>query len=151
MGFTPLDGLMMGTRSGCIDPGILTYLMRQGKLERHEIDDLLNRKSGLLGISGISSDMREIQEAMKRGHERASLAFQIYIHRLQAGIGARLPYSEGLMRWCSLQESGRTPLKCVPQLAVIWNFLALNWMQQPMRAFLLTRISPPRIPEFASS
>jgi acetate kinase len=88
MGFTPLDGLMMGTRSGSVDPGILTYLIRQGRLRGQEIDDVLNRKSGLLGISGISGDMREIIEAVKRGRGRAKLAFDIFIHRLQAGIGA---------------------------------------------------------------
>src|SRR4029077_12161779 len=60
MGFTPLEGLMMGTRSGSVDPGILTYLLRRGDLRPEEIDDALNRKSGLLGISGLSSDMREI-------------------------------------------------------------------------------------------
>ncbi len=88
MGFTPLEGLMMGTRSGSIDPGILTYLMRQGHVDSQEIDDLLNNESGLLGISGISGDMRDILAAMKRGHSRAKLAFDIYVHRLQAGIGA---------------------------------------------------------------
>jgi len=88
MGFTPLEGLMMGTRSGSVDPGILTYLMRQGKLQGQEIDNVLNQKSGLLGISGISGDMREILAAMKQGHARAKLAFDIYVHRLQAGIGA---------------------------------------------------------------
>jgi len=88
MGFTPLEGLMMGTRSGSVDPGILTYLMRQGKIQPQEIDDLLNQESGLLGISGISGDMREILAAMKQGHARARLAFDIYVHRLQAGIGA---------------------------------------------------------------
>lgn len=88
MGFTPLEGLMMGTRSGSVDPGILTYLMRQGQLQGQEIDDVLNQKSGLLGISGISGDMRDVLAAMKQGHARAKLAFDIYVHRLQAGIGA---------------------------------------------------------------
>src|SRR5438034_585867 len=88
MGFTPLEGLMMGTRSGSIDPGILTYLLRRGRLQPEEIDDLLNRKSGLLGISGLSSDMRDVLAAIKQGHSRARLAFDIYIHRLRAGIGA---------------------------------------------------------------
>jgi acetate kinase len=88
MGFTPLEGLMMGTRSGSVDPGILTYLMRQGHLQGQEIDDVLNQKSGLLGISGRSGDMREILNAMKQGHSRARLAFDIYVHRLKAGIGA---------------------------------------------------------------
>jgi acetate kinase len=96
MGFTPLEGLMMGTRSGSIDPGILTYLMRQGQLQGQEIDDLLNQKSGLLGISGTSSDMREILAAMKQGHTRAKLAFDIYVHRLQAGIGAMVAVLGGI-------------------------------------------------------
>jgi acetate kinase len=96
MGFTPLEGLMMGTRSGSVDPGILTYLMRQGRLQAQEIDDVLNKESGLLGISGISGDMREILASMKRGHSRAKLAFDIYVHRLQAGIGAMVAVLGGI-------------------------------------------------------
>jgi len=96
MGFTPLEGLMMGTRSGSVDPGILTYLMRQGRLQSQQIDDLLNQGSGLLGISGISGDMREIVSAIKRGHSRAKLAFDIYVHRLQEGIGAMVAVLGGI-------------------------------------------------------
>jgi acetate kinase len=96
MGFTPLEGLLMGTRSGSVDPGILTYLMRQGRLQAQEIDDVLNKESGLLGISGISGDMREILASMKRGHSRAKLAFDIYVHRLQAGIGAMVAVLGGI-------------------------------------------------------
>jgi acetate kinase len=96
MGFTPLDGLMMGTRSGAVDPGILTYLMRQGGLNGEQLDDLLNTKSGLLGISGTSSDMRRIVAAMKAGHARAKLAFDIFVHRLQSGIGAMIAVLGGL-------------------------------------------------------
>src|SRR5713101_6893011 len=88
MGFTPLEGLMMGTRSGSVDPGIMTYLMRQGGLTGRQLDEMLNTKSGLLGISGISGDMRQIVAAMKDGHPRAQLAFEMFVHRLQAGIGA---------------------------------------------------------------
>ncbi len=88
MGFTPLEGLMMGTRSGSVDPGILTYLIRQGQLTGQQLDDILNTKSGLWGISGISGDMRQIVAAMKDGNPRATLAFEIFVHRLQAGIGA---------------------------------------------------------------
>jgi acetate kinase len=90
MGFTPLEGLMMGTRSGSVDPGILTYLVRRGQLTGQQLDDLLNTKSGLLGISGVSGDMRQIVTAMKAGHARAKLAFEIFVHRLQAGIGAMI-------------------------------------------------------------
>jgi acetate kinase len=96
MGFTPLEGLMMGTRSGSVDPGILTYLIRQGQLTGPQLDDLLNTKSGLLGISGISADMRQIVAAMKDGHPRAKLAFDIFVHRLQAGIGAMIAVLGGI-------------------------------------------------------
>jgi acetate kinase len=96
MGFTPLEGLMMGTRSGSVDPGILTYLMRQSHLTGDQLDDLLNQHSGLLGISGISGDMREVLAAVKLGHERATLAFEIYIHRLVAGIGAMVAVLGGI-------------------------------------------------------
>jgi len=88
MGFTPLDGLMMGTRSGSVDPGILTYLMRGKKLDGKALDELLNSKSGLLGVSGVSADMREVIAAMQSGNKRAQLAFDIFIHRLRAGIGS---------------------------------------------------------------
>ena len=96
MGFTPLEGLMMGTRSGSVDPGILTYLLRQRRMQPNEIDDVLNQRSGLLGISGLSEDMREILAAMKQGHSRAKLAFDIYVHRLLAGIGAMVAVLGGI-------------------------------------------------------
>jgi acetate kinase len=88
MGFTPLEGLMMGTRSGSIDPAILTYLMREKGYTGKQLEDLLNKESGLLGISGVSSDMRRIVAAMKEGHERAKLAFEMFVHRLRLHIGA---------------------------------------------------------------
>lgn len=87
MGFTPLEGLMMGTRSGSIDPGILTYLVRESSISGEDLDWMLNRRSGLLGISGISSDMREIESAMSQGNARAKLAFEMFVHRLRKGIG----------------------------------------------------------------
>jgi acetate kinase len=101
MGFTPLEGLMMGTRSGSVDPGILTYLMRQRQLSGQQIDEILNQKSGLLGISGTSSDMREVLAASKNGNEpakqeRAKLALEIYVHRLRSGIGAMIAVLGGV-------------------------------------------------------
>jgi acetate kinase len=96
MGFTPLEGLMMGTRSGSVDPGIVTYLMRQRGISAQRLDEILNKESGLLGISGISGDMRQILAAVKNGHERAKLAFDIYIHRLQSGIGAMVAVLGGM-------------------------------------------------------
>lgn len=88
MGFTPLEGLMMATRSGSIDPGLLTHLLQRDGCTPQELYDILNTKSGLLGISGLSSDMRDILAAIKQGNARATLAFEIFIHRLRAGIGA---------------------------------------------------------------
>lgn len=96
MGFTPLEGLMMGTRSGSVDPGILTYLMREQNLSAQNVDDLLNKKSGLLGISGISGDMRQIVSAMKQDNDRAKLAFEIFVHRLRSGIGAMIAALDGV-------------------------------------------------------
>jgi acetate kinase len=90
MGFTPLEGLMMGTRSGSVDPGIMTYLMRHCGFTGQQLDEILNTRSGLLGISGFSGDMRQIVAAMKDGHPRAKLAFEMFVHRLQAGIGAMI-------------------------------------------------------------
>jgi acetate kinase len=95
MGFTPLEGLMMGSRSGSVDPAILIHLMRHGKTA-DQLDDLLNRQSGLLGISGISGDMREILAAAESGHERARLAFEIYAHRLVREMGGMLAVLGGL-------------------------------------------------------
>ncbi len=96
MGFTPLDGLMMGTRSGSVDPGILTFLLRQGHVTGQQLDEVLNAKSGLLGISGLSGDMRQILAARKAGHERATLAFNMYVHRLQSCIGAMVAVLGGV-------------------------------------------------------
>jgi acetate kinase len=96
MGFTPLDGLMMGTRSGSVDPGILTFLLRQSQLDGQAIDKVLNQESGLLGISGLSGDMRDIVVEMEKGHQRAKLAFDIYVHRLRAAIGAMVAVLGGI-------------------------------------------------------
>lgn len=88
MGFTPLDGLVMGTRSGSVDPGLLTFVLRHKGLSAEEMEKTLNYQSGLLGVSGLSGDMRQIQEAARAGNDRARLAFDVFIHRLRRLIGA---------------------------------------------------------------
>jgi acetate kinase len=88
MGFTPLEGLMMGTRSGSIDPAIVTYVMRREHLSYDEMDAVLNKESGILGISGISSDMRTVQKAADEGNERARLAIDMYVYAIQKAIGS---------------------------------------------------------------
>ena len=96
MGFTPLEGLMMGTRSGSIDPGILVYLIRHRGYTAEQLDRILNKESGLLGVSGISGDMRNVTEAMAAGNPRAQLAFDIYTHRLLREIGGMLTVLGGM-------------------------------------------------------
>lgn len=90
MGFTPLDGLAMGSRSGSLDPGILIHLVRKHGYSASDLDRILNRESGLLGLSGVSSDMRDVLAAMRQGNERARLAFDVFVHRLRASIGAMI-------------------------------------------------------------
>ena len=96
MGFSPLEGLMMGTRCGSIDPQILLYLMREYGLNGDELNQLLTKESGLLGVSGISADMRAIIAASAEGQKRSQLAFDIYIHRLRSSIGAMIASLGGL-------------------------------------------------------
>ncbi|MGL5834142.1 MAG: acetate kinase [Waterburya sp.] len=96
MGFSPLEGLMMGTRCGSIDPQIPLYLMQEHGLNVEAVNRLLNKESGLKGVSGISGDMREINQAIAAGNQRASLALNIYLHRLKSSIGAMVASLNGL-------------------------------------------------------
>jgi len=96
MGFTPLEGLMMGTRSGTVDPGIIIHLVRHRGYRAEELDRVLNKESGLRGVSGISGDMRTVLAAADRGDVRAQLALDVYVHRLRSEIGAMLATLGGL-------------------------------------------------------
>jgi acetate kinase len=87
MGLTPLEGLVMGTRSGDIDPAIIFFLIDKGYKPK-EIEELLNKKSGLLGLSGLSNDMRVIEKGIKKGNKRAELAYKVFIYRLVKYISA---------------------------------------------------------------
>mgnify|MGYP002724176072 CR=1 FL=1 len=87
MGFTPLDGLVMGTRSGLLDPSISSFLMNNADMSIKEIDNLYNKKSGVLGVSGVSSDFRDLEEAADAGNERARLALDLFVNRVQFYIG----------------------------------------------------------------
>jgi acetate kinase len=87
MGFTPMEGLMMGTRSGTVDPGLLIYLQRQKGFDVEKLDHALNNESGLLGVSGVSSDLRQVMMATANNDD-ARLAIEIYVHRIRQMIGA---------------------------------------------------------------
>ena len=88
MGFTPLAGVMMGTRSGSIDPSVISFLIEQHGYTIEEIDELLNKKSGVLGISGVSSDFRDVLAAGEAGNERAKLALEIFYYKVRTQIAA---------------------------------------------------------------
>lgn len=88
MGFTPLEGLMMGSRSGSIDPGILLYLLEHHGFDAHSLDQSLNHDSGLRGVSGVSADLRQVEQALTAGNERAQLAIDMFCDRIRATIGA---------------------------------------------------------------
>jgi acetate kinase len=88
MGFTPLEGLVMGTRSGSVDPGLLLYVLRRKGVSADDLDRVLNHESGLLGVSGVSSDMRQVLAATAAGNERARLALEVFVRRVRRTVGA---------------------------------------------------------------
>ena len=96
MGMTPLDGLMMGTRCGSIDPAIVTFLMEHENLTPSQMDDLMNKQSGLLGVSGISNDLRSVRSASEEGHERAMLAYDMYSNSVKKYIGQYIAVMGGV-------------------------------------------------------
>jgi acetate kinase len=96
MGFTPLEGLLMGTRSGDLDAAILPWVMAMEELTLSQLNAMLNKHSGLYGISGVSSDMREIEAACAAGNRRALLAFEIFCYRIRKYTGAYAAAMGGL-------------------------------------------------------
>ena len=95
MGFTPLEGLLMGTRAGELDPGVVLHLLREG-MPVTELDDLLNRRSGLLGLSGVSNDMRDVRRAAEAGSEAAQQALDVFCYRIRKLVGAYAAAMNGL-------------------------------------------------------
>lgn len=96
MGFTPLEGLVMGTRSGDLDPAIVSYIRQKENLPSGESTNILNKKSGVLGISGVSSDFRDLEEAVAQGNERAALALKVFAHKVRFYIGAYIAEMNGV-------------------------------------------------------
>ncbi|MCI8341415.1 MAG: acetate kinase [Eggerthellaceae bacterium] len=96
MGLTPLDGLMMGTRCGAIDPAIVPFIMEHEGLTAAEVNDLMNKQSGLLGISGLSNDLRTVRTASEEGHERAQLAYDMYSYSVKKYIGQYIAVMGGV-------------------------------------------------------
>jgi acetate kinase len=96
MGFTPLEGLMMGTRSGDLDPAIVSFIMQKEKLSSDQVNDFLNKKCGVLGLSGVSSDFRDIENAAEQGNYRAKLALEVFAHDVKKYVGAYAAVLDGV-------------------------------------------------------
>ena len=150
MGFTPLDGLMMGSRSGSIDPSILIYLWQQYNYSSEELDNMLNKLSGLQGISGISSDLRDVIAAKEQGNKRAQLAWDMYVHRLRSGIGAMLASLAGLDVLVFTAGVGEKSAEIRQAACEPWGFLGLKIdveknQQQPVDIDIATFASMVRV------
>lgn len=126
MGFTPLEGLMMGTRSGSIDPSIVLYLQGKYQYDVDQMNQILNKESGLKGIVGESGDLRYILTEMKAGNPKAKLAFEMYIHRLKMGIGQMLASLGGLDVLVFTAGVGEHAEKVREATCQGWEFLGLK-------------------------
>ncbi len=116
MGFTPLEGLVMGTRSGDIDPAIIPFVMAQEEISIGAVDAMLNKHSGVLGITGISSDMRDIEDRAAEGNERAQLALDMYTYRIRKYIGAYAATMDGvdvIVFTAGIGERGPIPRRAI--------------------------------------
>lgn len=125
MGFTPTAGLMMGTRSGDIDPGIIIDLLRRGHTGE-QIDDIFNRRSGFLGVSGVSADMRQIEQAIAQGNSRAKLAYNVYLHILRSFIGAMIATLGGVDAIVFTAGVGENAAKLRADVCAAFEFLGLK-------------------------
>ncbi|RBP68282.1 acetate kinase [Alkalibaculum bacchi] len=116
MGFTPLEGLAMGTRCGNIDPSIVTFLQDKENLTARDLDTIMNKKSGVLGISGVSSDFRDIENAGEGGNERAKLALAVFIYKVKTAIGSYVAAMNGvdaIIFTAGLGENSATSRKAI--------------------------------------
>lgn len=126
MGFTPLEGLAMGTRSGDLDPAIVTFIMEKEKLSIDEINSYLNKKSGVLGISEVSSDFRDIESAIDSGNEKARLAFDIFCYKVKKYIGEYAAVMGGIDCVVFTAGIGENTPKCRTKCISNLEFLGLE-------------------------
>jgi acetate kinase len=126
MGFTPLEGVMMATRAGSIDPGLLIHLLERKGLNAADLDQALNEQSGLLGVSGISADLREVLAAMAHGSSRATLAYAVFVHRLTRVAGGLIAVLGGLDALVFTAGIGEHSAKVRHDVAAACAFLGLS-------------------------
>ena len=126
MGFTPLEGLLMGTRCGDIDPSIITFLMSKEGLTLFEVNTLLNKHSGLMGVSGVSSDMREILSALEEGNKKAKFAFDIFCYRIKKYLGSYSAAMGGLDAFVFTGGIGENSAKIRNEVCSDLEFLGIE-------------------------
>lgn len=127
MGFTPLEGLIMATRSGDIDPSVILYIMAKEELSLSEANTLLNKHSGLIGISGESSDMREIEEAVGEGNKKAKYAFDVFTYRIKKYVGAYTAAMGGLDALVFTGGIGENSIMVRHDVCSNMDFLGINF------------------------
>jgi len=128
MGFTPLDGIPMASRCGALDPGVLLYLLREEGMSMAQLDDLLHHRAGLLGVSGLSGDVRTL---LASDDPRAAEALELFAYRTAQAIAGHAVALDGSTRWFSPQVSASTPRRCARPSAVIWPGSASIWTRPP--------------------
>ena len=133
MGFTPLEGLVMGTRSGDLDPAVVTYLGEVLHLDWTDLSDMLNRKSGLLGLSGIGADMRDIQKGRAEGNQRAIDAYDVFLHRLIKTTGAFVAVLGGLDALVFTGGIGENDGQVREDVCKSLSYLGLHYELEPTR------------------
>ncbi len=134
MGFTPLEGLIMGTRSGDIDPSLILYIMGKEELSTNEANTLLNKHSGLLGLSGESSDMREILKAVNEGRERAKYAFEIFCYRIKKYLGAYAAAMNGVDAFVFTGGIGENSFEVREEVCKNMEYLGIKINQEKNKA-----------------
>jgi acetate kinase len=126
MGFTPLEGLVMGTRCGLIDPAIVLYVMEKENLSASEVNNLMNKKSGVLGISGVSSDFRDLENAMEEGNERAKLALDVFVHYVKKMIGSYVAVLNGIDMLVFTAGLGENSISMREDICANMNYLGID-------------------------
>ncbi|PID43660.1 MAG: acetate kinase [Gammaproteobacteria bacterium] len=142
MGMTPLEGLVMGTRSGDIDPGVIVSLIHSGEFSAAEVDTLLNKNSGLKGLSGLSNDLREIEKEASEGNEQARLAIAIFVHRVRKYIGAYAAAMGGVDAIILTGGIGENSATMRQRILQRFDFLGLKLDENANLDCSLTRANP---------
>jgi acetate kinase len=150
MGFTPLEGLVMATRSGTIDPGLLLFVLRHSGATLDEVEDALEHRSGLLGLSGVSADLREVLAAADLGQEAAALAYEVFVYRIRTSIAAMAAATSGLDALVYTGGAGTASARLRADVSAGLAFLGIELDEQLNAAGATDRVISARSARVAS-